>query len=222
MVITDKQLDFSPLVGFQNMVHKKMKRFVHTPKSVFSTWDNSFKKVYDYTDQFTPKWTKYKDQKTSVLPWGENEWMLYHTFRSCMRKKVTPILREINILYEHDTKWKKGLPDYCTVLTGFYPEYENYQHYCFLLDTDYEESVIQLFSLFPTTPFVMETGNHLLIFVALTTSDIIRNVFCAVYNGNKRNDKYIEVCSDYLCVLLELKSHHTFSFLFLFFLLVLT
>ena len=146
-------------------------------------WDNSFKKVYDYTDQFTPKWAKYKDKKISVLPWGENEWMLYHTFRSCMRKKVTPALREIKLPYEHYTKWRKGLQDYCTVLTGFYPGgYENYQHYCFLFNTDYEESVKELFSLFPTTPFVMETGNQLLVFVALTTSDVIRDVFCTVYN----------------------------------------
>ncbi len=182
MVITDKLLDLPKLVGFQNMVYKKMKGFTYTPKPALSmNWVGS---VYNHIDQFTPTWTRYKDRQiSSALPWDENEWMLYHKFQFCMRRKVTPTLREINMLYEHYTKWKKELPDHCTVHTGFYPEgYENYQHYCFLFNSDYEESVMSLFSLLPTTPFVMEIGNQLLVFVALTTSDVIRDVFCTVYN----------------------------------------
>jgi hypothetical protein len=182
MVITDKQLDFPQLVGFQDMVYEKRKGVTYTPKPVFSMW-NCFKSVYNYIDQFTPKRIEYNDQVCPVLPWGKNEWVLYHTFQSCMRKKVTPTLKGIVIQYEHYTKWKKELLDYCTVNTRFYPDgYGNYLHYCFLFDTHYKESVIELFSLFPTTPFAMEVGNQLLVFVALTGSDVTRNVFCIVYD----------------------------------------
>jgi hypothetical protein len=46
-----------------------------------------------------------------------------------------------------------------------------------------------LLSLFPTTPFVMETGNQLLVLVALTTSDVIRGVFCTVYDMKVKDKK---------------------------------
>ena len=182
VVITDKQLDFAQLVGFQSMVYEKRKGVTYTPKPAFSTWD-CFKSVYTYIDAFTPKRMEYNDQGCSVVPWGENEWTLYHTFKSCMRKKVTPTLRGIGVRYEHYIEWKKGLKDYCTINTQFYPDgYENYLHYCFLVDTDCKESVLELFSLLPTTPVAMEKGDQLLIFTALTTSDAIRNVFCSIYD----------------------------------------
>ena len=200
MVITDKQLDFPQLVGFQDMVYEKRKGVTYTPKPVFTTW-NCFKSVYNYIDQFTPKWTEYNDYLCSVLPWSKNEWVLYHTFQSCMRKKVTPTLRGIGVRYEHYTQWKKGLQDYCTVHTRFYPDgYENYLHYCFLVTTDCKESVIALFSLFPTTPFVTEVGNQLLICVAVNKTDAIRNLLCTVHDMKVKemihNWKYAVVISE--------------------------
>lgn len=183
MMITDKLLDFYQVKGFEDMIHRKMRGITYTPKPA-CTMGNWAGSVYNHIDQFKPTWTRYKDREIcSTLPWSKNEWMIYYAFQFYMRKKVTSTLREIDVPYEYYKKWKKGLQGYCTVHTGFYPEgYENYMHYCFLFNTDYEESVIELFSLFPTTPFIMETGNQLLIFVALTTSDVIRNVFCTVYN----------------------------------------
>jgi hypothetical protein len=81
-VITDKPMNFSNLVGFKNMVLTKKKGLVHTPKPVFSTWENSFKDVHEHIDAFTPKRVHYNDYLRSVIPWSNNEWTLYHTFRS--------------------------------------------------------------------------------------------------------------------------------------------
>ena len=131
----------------------------------------------------TPKGAYNNDYLRSVIPWSKPEWTLYHTFKSCIRKKVMPTLPEIGVRYEHYKKWKKGLQNYCSFHTGFYPDgYGEYLNYCFLIDTDYKESIIQVFSLFPTTPFVMEVGNHLLISVAVNKPDVIRNLLCAVHD----------------------------------------
>jgi hypothetical protein len=182
-VITDKPMNFPELVGFKGMVLTKKKGLVHTPKPVFSTWKNSFKNACEYIDAFTPKGAHYNEYLRSVLPWSKNEWTLYRTFKSCIRKKLMPTLGEIGIRYEHYKKWKKYLKDYCTFHTGFYPDgYEEYQHYCFLIDTHYKESVIQLFSLFPTTPFITEVGNQLLVFIAVNKPDAIRNLLCTVHD----------------------------------------
>ena len=182
-VITDKPMDFSELAGFKGIIYKRKKGLVHAPKPVFSTWEHSFRDVCEYIDAFAPKGARHDEYLRSVIPWSNNEWALYHAFKFCMRKKLMPTLREAGIPYEHYKKWKKSLQDYCTFHTRFYPDgYEEYLNYCFLIDTDYKESVIELFSLFPTTPFVMEVGNHLLISIAVNKSDLIRNLLCTVHD----------------------------------------
>ena len=200
-VITDKPMDFSEVVGFKRMVLTKKKRLVHTPKPVFSTWKNSFRNVCEYIDAFAPKGAHCNDYLDSVIPWGKDEWRLYYAFKSCIRKKLMPTLGEIGVRYERYKKWKKGIWDFCTFHTRFYPDgYEEYLNYCFLLDTDYKESVIQLFSLFPTTPFAMQVGNHLLVLVAVNKSDVIRNLLCTVHDMKVKEMvnkwRYVVVLSD--------------------------
>jgi len=98
-----------------------------------------------------------------------------------MRKKVTPVLRKINVRYETYIKWMKALETNCTVHTGFYPQgYKTYACYCFLFFTDYEESVKSLFSLFPATSFFMELDKQLLVFTNVKSSKVKRKLICLV------------------------------------------
>jgi hypothetical protein len=77
----------------------------------------------------------------------------------------------------------KTLQDHCTIHTGFYPEgYHNYSSYCFLFHTDHIQSVKSLFSFLPTTPFIIELPHQLLILVNVISPDVIRNMFCTIYD----------------------------------------
>ncbi len=182
LVVTDRLLDFSKLAGFENVVRQGMRYCSYTPKPEYTTWGESFEKVYKQLDQFMPIQKEYKDRRLASLDWGEDEWKLFHAFNP-MRKKVTPLLRKINVGYETYAKWMKSLEDHCTIHTGFYPVgCENYLCYCFLTYTDYEESVKSVLSSFPTTSFIVELDKQLLVFTHMISSDIKRKLICLIYD----------------------------------------
>ncbi len=187
MIVTDRPLDFSKLVGFQKMVYQGVRGLTYTPKVALTAWDESFKECHEQVAAFTPRGTEYKNRRLTSLSWGKDEWTLFHAFKFNMRQKVTPLLRKIKVRYEIYSAWMKTLEEYCTIHTAFYPQgYENYESHCFLFFTDYEESVKSLFSSFPVTTFLIEVGSHLLVFVNVTSSGISRDLFCTLYDMKVR------------------------------------
>jgi hypothetical protein len=54
MVITDKPLDFSKLVGFRTMIYQGVKQNVYTPRINYTTWEEGFRKSFDVIDEYTP------------------------------------------------------------------------------------------------------------------------------------------------------------------------
>lgn len=182
-VITDRLLDFSQLVGFQEMVKRGTRYYSYTPKVECRTWDESFKRIYDFISKApVPSVSSEYERPLLYLDWGSDQWKLYHTF-NFMRKKITPELRKINVRYETYAQWMKSLEDHCTIHTGFYPEgYRNYLSYCFLVFTDHKESVKSVFSLFPATSFIMELDKQLLIFAHVISSKVERRLICLLYD----------------------------------------
>jgi len=75
------------------------------------------------------------------------------------------------------------LENYCSIHTGFYPEgYNFYTTYCFLFSSDHESTINSFFGSFPTTPFIMEVDNQLLVFSSVTSTDIMMKLFCTIYD----------------------------------------
>lgn len=182
LVVTDTLLDFSHLVGFENVVYHNAKYCSYTPKVGNVTWDESFEIIYEQVDRFTPVKREHPYRKILSLPWGRNEWILYHQL-NFMRKKVTPTLRKAKVPYETYLKWKETIDNHCTIHTGFYPEgYQSYANHCFLVYTDHEESVKSIFSSFPTTSCIMVMDKQLLVFIHVTSSDIKRKLICLIYD----------------------------------------
>jgi len=183
MVITDRLLDLSQLVGFHNMVYQGVRGYSYTPKPEYITWDESFTKVDKEMAEFAPEPSEHKDRQLNSLDWGEDEWKLFRAFKYKMRKTVTPTLKKIKVRYEGYSKWMEDLKDNCTVHTGFYPEgFQNYMSYCFLFYTEYESLVKSLFSLFPTTSFIMEVDSQLMVFTSMPSSEVARELFCLIYS----------------------------------------
>lgn len=188
MVVTNRPLDFSKLVGFETMVNQGVRGCSYTPKAKYMTWDESFKESYQKVTRFTEVRSEYKDRRLAPpLDWEEDEWRLFHAFKYNIRKKVTPTLRKIKVRYEPYSRWITTLEEHSTIHVGFYPEgYRNYMTYCFLFSSDHEQSVKSLFSSFPTTPFVVEVGNHLMVFANMISSEITRNLFCTIYDMKRK------------------------------------
>lgn len=181
MVITDRLLDFTKLVGFQDMVYRGTRGVSYTPKVDFVSWKESLRRIDNYLEEFTPVSRPHKREVSPALPWGEDEWKLFSVFNSGVRKKVTPTLQKINVRYETYALWKKDLETYCTRHTGFYPGgFNTYLHHYFLFSTECEDQIKKLFSFLPSTPFIMEVNNRLLVLASITGSEVTRRLFCVI------------------------------------------
>ncbi|MBU7014068.1 MAG: hypothetical protein HXS43_04490 [Theionarchaea archaeon] len=188
MVVTDRLLDFSQLLGFENTVYQGVRYRSYTPKVDHLLWEKTFHRCADYMKTFT----KRREHKSRVLApsldWGEDQWNIYQAFRFNTRKTVTTTLKRIGVRYETYVAWIENLDSHCTVHAGFYPEgYETYMTYCFLFSTEYEQSIKTLFSFFPTTPVIIEVGDQLMVFVNVALSGVNRELFCSIYDMKARD-----------------------------------
>lgn len=91
------------------------------------------------------------------------------------------------------------LQNHCLIHTEFYPEgWKSYADYCLLLSSDYKNAVTSLFSLFPTTPVIVEMGGYVLVFVKVTSGGTAR-LFWTIRGMRKagmiREAKYAVVVS---------------------------
>ncbi|MBU7013086.1 MAG: winged helix-turn-helix transcriptional regulator [Theionarchaea archaeon] len=109
MVVTNRLLDFSQLVGFQSMVARGVKGITDTPKVEYIPWDLCFTKINEKIKEFTPAQRKSRTRTSPSLTWGNDEWKLYHAFKSNMRQKITPTLRKINVRYDTYREWMNTL-----------------------------------------------------------------------------------------------------------------
>ncbi|MGC1119612.1 MAG: hypothetical protein WBA22_00840 [Candidatus Methanofastidiosia archaeon] len=183
MVITDGLMDFSHLIGYEETVFQGVRYHSYTPRTDYISWFKGFEECLTCISTFTPHNESKNRTPAPVLDWGEDQWKIYHAFKDNTRKTATTTLKNIGVRYETYVKWAEDLDTHCSFHTGFYPEgYQAYLTYCFLFSTDYEQTVKEIFSHFPTTPFIMEVGNHMLVFMSVVLSGIKRNLFCSLYD----------------------------------------
>jgi hypothetical protein len=184
LIITDKLMDPSKLVGFETLLHKGVKYSSYTLHNEFTSWDEYFVQAYDELVEFKPALTEEKIRELSPsLSWSEDDWKLFHAFKNNLRTKVTPTLNKIKVRYEAYSKWHKNYLKNCTIHTGFYPHgYDTYSSHCLLMYSDYEQTVKSLFASFPTTPYIMESGKELLLFINTNTPHINRALICLLYD----------------------------------------
>jgi hypothetical protein len=183
MVITDRLIDFSHLVGYKETVFRGVRHHSYTPRIHHISWPKGIEECSTCISRFTPHIQKKNRSLAPVLEWGEDQWKIFHAFKDNTRKTATTTLKSIGVRYETYVTWAANVKTHCSVLTGFYPEgYQTYLTSCFLLSTDYEQTVGEIFSHLPTTPFIMEVGDDLLVFISVVLSSIKRKFFCCIYD----------------------------------------
>ena len=184
LIITDRLMDISKLVGFETLIHRGVKHCSYTLHNEFILWDEYFVQAYDQLFKFNPSLTEDKIRQVSFpLEWGDDEWKLFHAFKNNLRTKVTPTLKKIKVRYEAYSKWHENYLKNCTIHTGFYPQgYDTYSSHCLLIYTDYERTLKSLFASFPTTPYIMESGKELLLFINTNTPHTNRALISLLYD----------------------------------------
>jgi hypothetical protein len=186
-VTTDRQIDFSQFPEYEETIYQGIRYHSATPKTECTSWVKSFEKAFNEIKTFNPHTEQKNRHIAPVLGWGEDEWKMYHAFKSNTRKTATTTLKQIHVRYESYVEWIKDLNIHCSFHTGFYPEgYPTYLTCCFLFSTSYEQTVTKIFSSLPTTPFFMEAGDKFIVFTNVALSGIVRKLFCLTFDMKTR------------------------------------
>jgi hypothetical protein len=144
---TDHYMSFPPDISWNesmSIVNKMVQTFDpehYTPKIIFEThWDE---KVY----------------------WTDVDEILYREFKYDFRKPLNTIARKKYNMYKRDAdRWLKKVPDCCSIFTAYFPEtVSEYDPYVYMIETDYEDFVIDVFSQLPTSIYYYKVSNKLFI-----------------------------------------------------------
>ncbi|MBU7019212.1 MAG: hypothetical protein HXS44_17005 [Theionarchaea archaeon] len=134
------------------------------------TWETAKRLMKKKVDKFDP--ADYEPMNLIDTHWNEvAEWdaefeILYRELKYNLRKKQTPIRKKYLISGSKIQKWFERLPEYCTIITSYFPEgYRNYDPYFLIVETDYEDFVIDLFSELPTSSFFFKISDKLFIYI---------------------------------------------------------
>jgi DNA-binding Lrp family transcriptional regulator len=180
LVISVIPLNFSRLVGFKDMVYTGVKYGMDTPKIKFKEWSTCFDAVNNTLEKFSPGSPCKNRELGPELEWGTRGWKLFSAFWKNPRKKKFLVLQNLDIRYEEYSLWVDSVKEYCSVNIRFYPQgYDHYVHQWILLDSQYEDQVKKVFSLFPSTPVIFQVGDRLLVEVAVIT-EVVTNMVCSL------------------------------------------
>lgn len=130
------------------------------------TWDEAFKKIHRKIEKFDPEMYKFQgkieNHWNESVEWDREDEKLFSAFQYDLRKKLTPIMKENLISGEKIYKWFNRLDETCTVFTQFFPEGVTAYEPCLcMMDTDYEDFIVDLFSQFPTSVMFFKVRNTL-------------------------------------------------------------
>ena len=131
-------------------------------------------------EKFNP--TEYEPKELIKTHWNEAaEWdtefeILYKELKYDLRKKQTPIRKKYLISGSKIKKWFEKLSEYCTIATSYFPKsFSVYAPYLLMVETDYEDFIVELFSELPTSSFFFKVSDKLFLYIFVNRYFLLGN-----------------------------------------------
>jgi hypothetical protein len=131
-------------------------------------WEISNKNMWDMVRKFDP--ADYTPNGYIETHWDEKvEWskedeILFFEFKYNLRKPLHPLSKKTGIYMKKIKDFLEQLPQYCTILTCYFQEtLDNYDPYLYVIETNYEDFIIDLFSQLPTTCWFQRVEDTLIV-----------------------------------------------------------
>jgi len=103
-----------------------------------------------------------------TVKWDEDDEEIFRESKYNLRIKTGVLIKDLHISREKINYWFDTLDKRCTIHTLFYPEtLPQYQTYLSMIDTDYEDFVIDIFSELPATPSFFKVQDKLILMAYL-------------------------------------------------------
>jgi DNA-binding Lrp family transcriptional regulator len=133
------------------------------------SWDQAIKNMQEKVEDFDPEKCQSKEiiknHWNEIADWNAEDEMLYREFKYDLRKPLEPVIKKHHIWGGKAYDWLKKLPQYCTITTSYFPEsISQYDPYLFIVETGYEDFIIDLFSELPTSVLFFKVSDKLLIY----------------------------------------------------------
>ena len=98
--------------------------------------------------------------------WRPKDDFLYKYFKYNLRKPVSPLLQDYKIYGKTIYNFFQKLREYCTIFTDYFPDrLPSYDPYLFIVETEYEDFVIDVFSQLPTSASFFKVSEKLFVFI---------------------------------------------------------
>jgi hypothetical protein len=164
-VVSREKLDFSC-----SEVVSGPRSDYHISFAPYHSWETAIQNMRKMVKEFNPK--DYVPQGIIKTHWNEKiEWdseyeALFREFNYDLTKPISPVMRNNLISWTKVEKWMKNLSTHCTIMTGYYPGgIKSYDPYLFMLETDYEDFIVNLFSELPTTTLFFTVSDRLFAYI---------------------------------------------------------
>jgi hypothetical protein len=101
-----------------------------------------------------------------TILWNETDQILFEYFKPNLRNPFSKMMKNQEIFSERIYRFLRELPDKCTVFTAYFPEgLSSYDPYLFMIETDYEDFIIDLFSGLPSTSTFFKVNDKLFVYI---------------------------------------------------------
>jgi hypothetical protein len=96
-------------------------------------------------------------------PWDEKDEILYQEFCNDFRKPLTPVMRKHHVYSDKIMKWIRSSREFGQIITYYFPNGEAvYLPSIFMLNTDHDSLIIDIFSQLPLTNTYYRLGTYLI------------------------------------------------------------
>jgi hypothetical protein len=173
LIISNKKLDINGVV-----IVEGVRSDYYIAYASYQSFDKARIKMMKIVENFEPE--KYKPKNLIKIHWDENiDWwdsdfeLLYQYFKFNARKPYTPVMKYKKIASNTINHFLIHIDKVCTVFTQFFPNgMSAYDPYFFMIETDYEDFIIELFSELPTSPFFFKVKNNLFVYAHLERTSV--------------------------------------------------
>ncbi|KYK31937.1 MAG: winged helix-turn-helix domain-containing protein [Theionarchaea archaeon] len=181
-------IDFDEYHGFKKILYCGERGELYTPKASALEWEHCANHILQEIEK-SDAWEKSTWVSNPVnIPWDHQEWEFFWEFGGDIRRKIAPLVRDQDVSFRKFYEWLETLDLYTTTHTTFYPEgYASYTTYLFLFETEYEQALIDLFSLLPTSSLFFKVGSYLLTMIYIRTDPLITSLSRAIYTLKERS-----------------------------------
>ena len=164
-IISKKNLDIEGKI-----VHEGYRSDFYVSYAPDRSWEESLEIARKKIDEFRPKEyeTRFfiKEHFRETVDWTEEDRQLYKYFKYNLRKPFTPVIKDLKITRDELNNFFEKLPACCTIFTDYFPDsLPSYDPYLFMVETDYEDFVIDLFSQFPTSASFFKVSDKLFVHI---------------------------------------------------------